>query len=293
MPIIANSEFGQVHRVSTTEDIDVIEIKHQHCQAKLSLYGGQVLSWIPQGQKDIFWLSDTAAFEQGKAIRGGIPLCWPWFGRHFDDADNKFGNHGFARDNQWDIEDVVIDKDCVTITLVFQSENKHNLWPNAFNLSQTLSFGSTFKQSLTMINLGNDNALYTGALHSYFRVSSPKNTTVAKLSNAPFDDKLTAESYPPQPLLNGVGPIDRVYHSSENMQIDDSQWRRVIEVNASNTEQWVFWNPGVELANNMSDIHPNGEQEFICLEAANTNAKILVPGQKQSISQVINVIPYE
>ena len=288
---LLENEFGQVHQTRLPNEFSLLTIEHKCCQAKVSLYGGQVLSWNPKGQRDVFWLSDAAMFEQGKAIRGGIPLCWPWFGAHFDDKDNKEGNHGFARGKNWQVSDICINEKSVDITLTLQGVNTHSLFPSSFELTQTLSFGETLKQSLTMINLSNRDAYYTGALHSYFSVSAPENITINALSDAPFDDKLTGQSYAPQLLVNGVGPVDRVYHSNKLMKIMDKKWQRTIEVSANNTKQWVFWNPGVDLANTMIDIHPSGEQEFICLEAANTQKQRLVSGKAVTMSQEIKVIP--
>ncbi len=289
--ILASDEFGQVQQVNVTDDLASLVIEHQSCQAKVSLYGGQVLSWQPAGQRDVFWLSEMANFEQGKAIRGGIPLCWPWFGAHPDDSENKVGNHGFARTALWQVSDIRLDKSGIEITLTFQGENKHDLWPNACKLTQVLSFGCQFTQTLTMSNLSDEDAFYSGALHSYFCVSAPENITIDTLNDVPFDDKLTAMSCPAQLLVNGAGPVDRVYHSNKVMQITDHKWQRTIEVSASNTKQWVFWNPGVEIANSMADIHAHGEQEFVCLEAANTQRQLLASGKTLTISQAIRVIP--
>lgn len=292
MSVLVNSEFGQVQQIKLSNDVMSLVIEHNNCQAKVSLYGGQVLSWKPTGQQDVFWLSKTSPFEQGKAIRGGIPLCWPWFGSHPDDIDNKAGNHGFAREKNWQVDDIGINKELVSITLTLQGNNMHSWWPNAFKLTQVLSFGLTFSQSLTVSNLSDEDAYYTGALHSYFRVSSPENIIIDTLDEAKFYDKLTDKHYPPQVLTNGVGPVDRIYQSNKKIQLIDSQFQRVIEVNASNTAQWVFWNPGVTLANNMADIHLNGEQEFVCLEAANTDSQLLESGQSQTISQTVKIIPH-
>ena len=291
MSVLVKNEFGQVQQLNLTSEFASLTIEHQCCQAKVSLYGGQVLSWKPKGQRDVFWLSDKATFEQGKAIRGGIPLCWPWFGAHPKDINNNAGNHGFAREQLWQVSDITVSEEGVEISLVFQGDNMRAIWPNACKLMQVLSFGETFTQSLTMSNLSDEDAYYTGALHSYFRVSAPENISVDGLNDAPFDDKLTGQSYSPTPLVNGVGPVDRIYHSNKVMQITDSKWQRTIEVNASNTQQWVFWNPGENVANSMADIHARGEQEFVCLEAANTNMQLLASGKSLTISQVITVTP--
>lgn len=290
MVTIEKNNFGQIQQQHLENDLSILVIEHQCCQAKVSLYGGQVLSWQPTDHNDIFWLSKSATFEHGKAIRGGIPLCWPWFGSHPDDAKNNAGNHGFARGNLWQVEQVNINEIDVEVVLVFQGQKMHKLWPNAFKLRQVLNFGKSFSQSLTMHNLSKEDAYFSAALHSYFAVSSPETITLDTLSDVAFDDKLTGQSYPAQYLANGVGPIDRVYHSNKTVSIVDSKWQRTIEVTACNSKQWVFWNPGKEIADNMADIHQHGEQEFVCLEAANTEPQLLASGDSYTMSQQINVL---
>jgi len=290
MTVLASNDFGQIHQEDLANDFSILTIEHEQCQAKLSLYGGQVLSWQPNGHNDIFWLSKSAIFEQGKAIRGGVPLCWPWFGSHPDDSDNRAENHGFARGNIWKVEQLNITEENVEVILVFQGQKMHNLWPYAFKLKQVLSFGKSFSQSLTMSNLSEDDAYVSAALHSYFAVSSPESISLDTLSDAAFDDKLTGQSCQAQHLVNGVGPIDRVYHSNKTINIIDKNWQRTVKVKANNTKQWVFWNPGVELANSMADIHKHGEQEFVCLEAANTQPQLLASGESYTMSQQVNVL---
>jgi len=287
--LLAKNEFGQVYQVDLSQDLSALVVEHSRVKAKISLYGGQVLSWQPSGEKDVFWLSKDSAFEQGKAIRGGIPLCWPWFGSHPNDNENKADNHGFARTQVWQVDYVDISKQGVEVCLNWQGENMNDLWPFACQLKQVLSFGRSFKQVFQMKNLSDIDAYYTGALHSYFSISSPKNIKVAALEQASFDDKLTEQRCQPQLLENGVGPIDRIYHTKNVMSIVDSQWQRIIELKATNTQQWVFWNPGAELANNMADIHHNGEQEFVCLEAANTEMQLISAGKSVKMEQEISV----
>ena len=289
MKMLAENNFGQVQQVMLSADIPALVINHPNAQAKVSLYGGQVLSWQPKDQDDVFWLSKNSTYEQGKAIRGGVPLCWPWFGAHPEDGEGKAGNHGFARNQLWQLDNIDINEQGVAIHLSWQGSNMSELWPFACQLKQTLCFGQAFKQSLQMTNLGSSDTYYTGALHSYFCVSSPENIKIPALAQASFDDKLTGKLYPPQVLENGVGPIDRIYHTDNVMSIVDNGLQRIIELKTSNTKQWVFWNPGTELANNMADIHTHGEQEFVCLEAANTQMQLLPAGKSAIIAQEISV----
>jgi glucose-6-phosphate 1-epimerase len=290
--LLAKNEFGQVHQVELSKGLPALVIEHSLTNAKVSLYGGQVLSWQPKAERDVFWLSNDSAFEVGKAIRGGIPLCWPWFGTHPDDAENKFGNHGFARTSLWEVDTIDITNQGVEVSLYLKRKNVNDLWPFACQLKQTLFFGRTFKQNLQMKNFSDLDAYYTGALHSYFSISSPKAIKVDELSHATFDDKLTGKTHSPKLLKNGLGPVDRIYHTNNKVKIVDNVWKRAIEIKAKNTQQWVFWNPGIEIANNMVDIHQDGEQEFICLEAANTQMQLLPAGKCLAIEQEISILNY-
>ncbi|MCP4986173.1 MAG: D-hexose-6-phosphate mutarotase [Colwellia sp.] len=267
-----------------------LDICHAHCQATLSLYGGQVLSFKPNGHKDVLWLSDNAQYQTGKAIRGGIPLCWPWFGENDKQSSRqKADKHGFARQLPWQIESTAADESGVTLILVLKGENQHPLWPNAYQLTQTIFFGKSFKQSLAMRNLSEKDAQYSTALHSYFTVSQPKNVTIDALTGVTFDDKLTGRSSQQSQAVSCIGEIDRVYHSRDKMTLIDHLWQRKIEVSNHNCQQWILWNPGTELANTMADIHSGGEQEYVCLEAANSTWQELPAGETVTISQEIEV----
>lgn len=291
--LLAKNGFGQVHQVKLSQDLFALEIEHLAVKAKISLYGGQVLSWQPNDEKEVFWLSKNATFEQGKAIRGGIPLCWPWFGSHPNDSENKWGNHGFAREQIWQIDNIDILEQGVEVILSWQGNNMNALWPHACQLKQVLFFGRSFKQTLHMNNLSQSDAYYTGALHSYFTVSSPENVKVAALEQASFYDKLADQVFKPQPLENVTGPVDRIYYTNDVMNIIDEAWKRTIKLKSVNAEQWVFWNPGRDTANKMADIHNNGEQEFFCLEAANTEMQLLSAGKWTTMSQEISIINHE
>lgn len=289
IPLKAN-----IHQENNTEGFQGLSIAHVNCTAQVSLYGGQVLRFKPNGHKEVFWLSEQASYQTGKAIRGGIPLCWPWFGANDKESKDqiqqqKAGNHGFARQLPWEIEDISADVSGVTVVLVLAGENQHPLWPNAYKLKQTLFFGKSFKQTLSMSNLSSEDAQYSAALHSYFMVSKPENITIDALTGVNYDDKLTGESNVQQQAVSCVGEIDREYHSSDKMVIVDNHWQRKIAITSEQCQQWVLWNPGTELANTMADVHSGGEQEYVCLEAANSKWQALPAGKTVVISQEITV----
>jgi glucose-6-phosphate 1-epimerase len=288
--IIAENEFGQVKRVSLTEQINTLEITHNTCTAKISLYGGQVLAWQPVNQKPVFWLSKDVIFEQGTAIRGGIPLCWPWFGPYQAPSGERAGNHGFARQRNWQLDDVTINKENIEVTLYLSGSDEHTLWPHQYQLKQVLIFSECFVQNLFISNLSSQAFEYSGALHSYFAVSNPENTLVTPLAEFMFDDKVTGKKQQSAPLDNCLGEVDRIYYGNKVCSIEDKQWQRTIKVSSTNFQQWVLWNPGVELANNMKDIHQGAENEFVCLEAANTNKHLVDANETVMIGQKISLV---
>lgn len=292
---LLKNDFAQVTSITipfaeSDNGLEGIDICHQHCQARLSLYGGQVLSFTPKDHRDVFWLSDSSHFQTGKAIRGGIPLCWPWFGANDKQkqGDNA-AKHGFARQLPWQVSSINADEDKVTLVLTLFGENQHPLWPNAYQLVQTLVFGKCFSQRLAMSNLSSQDAQYSAALHSYFAVSSPENIVIDALTGVNYDDKVARISSVQQSSVSCVGEIDRIYHSSATMTLIDHHWQRKIEITSNNCQQWILWNPGKKLANTMADIHLNGENEYVCLEAANSVWQNLPAGETITIGQEIIV----
>jgi glucose-6-phosphate 1-epimerase len=287
--IIAENEFGQIKQVSLTEQISMLEITHDTGTAKISLYGGQVLAWQPVNEQPVFWLSENAIFEQGTAIRGGIPLCWPWFGPYQAPSGETAGNHGFARQRNWQLDEVTIEKNSVTVALFLSGLNDHPLWPHQYQLKQQLIFSKQFEQRLFISNLSSKAFEYSAALHSYFAVSAPENITVPPLSAFPFDDKVTGKEQQLTALENCCGEVDRIYYSNEVCSIEDKQWQRTIKVSSTNCQQWVLWNPGAELANKMKDLHVGAENEFVCLEAANTNIHVVEANETVMIGQTVSL----
>jgi len=290
--ILLGNSFGSIKQSHLNDEVSTININHKLGCAVISLHGGQVLSWQPSNQQPVFWLSEKAEFRKDKAIRGGIPLCWPWFGP-YNKADISGGNHGFVRQRYWQLAGLEMGQAEVKVTLELCGENEHDLWPSKFKIQQQLIFSDCFEQQLIIENLTDKEICHSIALHSYFAVSHPKNVTVSSLSECFFDDKINGELQQRDELTSCIGPIDRIYHSttdeSISQQIVDSRWQRKINVRASNCQQWVLWNPGKDIAQAMPDIHSDGENEYVCLEAANTQWQTVAPMSKVSIGQQIQV----
>ncbi|TWX66091.1 D-hexose-6-phosphate mutarotase [Colwellia sp. C1TZA3] len=291
LEVLLENKFGRIELYDLAKGLQALRFVHQKGQGSVSLYGGQVLSWQPTGQQPVFWLSNTSHYHSGKAIRGGVPLCWPWFGGEVKLPNgelNKVSNHGFARQSQWQIADIKLLMSGVEITLSLTGEQISPHWPAAFALRQTLVFDESFMQTLTMNNLSQQTLEYTGALHSYFCVGNAQETQIPRLNNVAYDDKLSGSNGQQLALKNCFGPIDRIYHSSNSMVIVDHKWQREIEVSSQGCQQWVLWNPGKD-AKTMADLHVHGENEFVCLEAANTHWQAIASQSSVSISQTIKV----
>jgi len=291
LQVLLENEFGRIEKIQLDDGLQALRFVHQKGQGSVSLYGGQVLSWQPEGQQPVFWLSKDSHYSQGKAIRGGIPICWPWFGGEVKLANGNIAttsNHGFARQSQWQVADITMSAAAVEITLSLQGEHFSPHWPGACQLTQTLVFAESFQQTLQMKNLSAHTLEYTGALHSYFCVGSPDKTEIPALNHLTFDDKLTGELAQKSILNNCRGPIDRIYHGNASMVIVDHQWQRELEVSSQGCQQWVLWNPG-ETAQAMADVHARGEHEFVCLEAANTRWQTIASQGTVSISQSVKV----
>ena len=291
LEVLLENELGRIELYELAKGLQALRFVHQKGQGSVSLYGGQVLSWQPSGQQPVFWLSRASHYHSGKAIRGGVPLCWPWFGGEVKLPNgelNKVSNHGFARQSQWQVADIKLLMSGVEITLSLTGEQISPHWPAAFSLTQRLVFGESFMQTLTMKNLSQQTVEYTGALHSYFCVGNAQETQIPALNDVLYDDKISGSNGQKLALKNCLGPTDRIYHSSNSMVIVDHKWQREIEVSSQGCQQWVLWNPGKD-AKAMGDLHTQGENEFVCLEAANTRGQAIASQSDISISQTIKL----
>ena len=146
--VLKQTEFARVSSEKMNGNIEILTITHPNCTASISVYAGHVLTWQPTGQKPVLWLSDNAEYSLGKAIRGGIPICWPWFGPKLDDSGTNIGSHGFARNNLWQLEHIDISEQAVELELTFSGENLHKHWSSPFVLKQTLTLGQSADSTL-------------------------------------------------------------------------------------------------------------------------------------------------
>ncbi|MDH5572565.1 MAG: D-hexose-6-phosphate mutarotase [Gammaproteobacteria bacterium] len=253
-------------------DIPVVEVHNEQASAIISLQGAQVLSWIPAGEEEVIWVSDDAKFAPGKSVRGGVPVCWPWFGPHADNS--AFPAHGFARTVLWQVSDtrsLSAGETQVTFKLDTQQldENTQKMWPLATMAEFRLTISSSLKIELTTFNYSEQAITIGQALHTYFKVDNVASTTVLGLEGKDYLDKTDGLKRKTQ-----TGPVtisaevDRVYlQTSDDNIINDGKRKIIIKKQGSHST--IVWNPWVDVATKMGDLGKDGYLKMLCVESAN------------------------
>lgn len=290
-----NNTFGITNQLSFSEEKHMIvaNIETKYARAKISLYGAQVLSFTPKDERDLLFLSQNAIYQNGKAIRGGIPICWPWFGSHPD--NNGLPSHGFARLSNWKVVQTSSNNNEVQIQLQLKnSEATEALWPYKFETLINLSIGKSLKLNLTTINKDDKAFTISSALHSYLNISDSEKVKLEGLENTEYrDDVLYTTSLQKESLLSIKGEVDRQYFdTSAACTINDSQYKRKLRISKDGSKVTVVWNPGNELAAKMSDLGDKEYQNMLCVEAANSmNDSITIQAKEShSLSTSIELI---
>ena len=260
--------------------IPVIDIKNQYGSAIISLQGAHVLSWIPQGEEDVIWLSEDAKFAPGKSVRGGIPVCWPWFGAHETSSD--FPAHGFARTTPWEVVCMETLKDGrtrITFTTEPQPDNEH-MWPPQTTVIYQLTIGKKLQMELVTQNNGAEPVTIGQALHTYFRIGDVSKVFLHGLDDTEYLDKL--ENFKRK---HQHGPIhvdreiDRIYlNTVSECVIEDRSLKRNIVINKCGSHSTVVWNPWQATAEKMGDLGEDGYRKMLCVESCNAADDVVTIG---------------
>ncbi|HMG82530.1 MAG TPA: D-hexose-6-phosphate mutarotase [Ferruginibacter sp.] len=292
-----NQQFGhskQIEFSTTKGELPIVTLTNQYATTVISLYGAQIISYIPKGEKDILWMSDKSLFQEGKAIRGGIPICFPWFGPNPEDS--KKPQHGFARLSTWSVKTTTASPEgAVSVTLLLQdSPATKTLWPFSFMAEIIVTIDTQLKLTLRCTNTDDKTFTYSDALHSYFNVSDIGNISIEGLLHATyFPAGIDTGTQQQEKLLTITKEENRRYlDHTETCIVYDKGYKRNIRVGKAGSKTTVVWNPGVETTKTMSDMSPDGYKTFICVEAANAFNNIieLHPGESFSLSTIIRSI---
>ena len=267
-------------------------IRNSFASAELYLHGAHLTSFQPNGGREVLWVSDLAEYQTGKAIRGGIPICWPWFGPHPSDPDKP--NHGFARTTLWEVFETTHMTNATRLVLGLTSDEATRcLWPHEFELTLTVEIGQELRVALTTSNASDENCEVSAALHSYFQTSDVDQVRLLGLEDAEYVDKLQDHA---RCFQSGVvtidREIDRVYLGKpDTLTIEDSGFGRNIMIQSGGSASTIVWNPWVDKAIRTEDFPDAGFRKMICVETANAidDLRVIKPGYDHTLSQVISV----
>jgi len=277
----------RVQRLDDRGDLPLIALLAPGGRALVCLQGAHVIDYQPSGQPPLLWLSDQTPFKVGLPIRGGIPLCWPWFGDHPQDA--TLPAHGLARARRWQLVDSAADASSTRLRLrLEQDSTTRQLWPYAFRLELLIQLDQQLSLTLTCHNPNDRPMPISEALHSYFRVADIAPVEVGGLLGCRYRDKLEQMAVKVQQTpLTLDGETDRVYLDTRaTITLDDPGLRRQIRIAKSGSDSTVVWNPWRERSARMPDMSTDGYRTMLCVESANAadNALEIGAGQSHSLS---------
>lgn len=272
-PDILNEKFsipGSVAFLREAHGAVVARVTNPQGAATLARQGAQVLTWAPAGQPPVVWLSPDARFTAGKSLRGGIPVCWPWFGAHPADATKPA--HGFARNLDWKMVETTRLRDATRATLRFVPEEaQHALWPHGAELTLAVTVGERLRLELTTRNTGTDAFTLTQALHTYFHVGDIGAVRVDGLSGKTYVDRLAGDARIRQEgPVTVAGEVDRIYLDcpGDTVIVDEALKRR-IRISKQGSSSYVVWNPWAEKGAKFGDMGENGYRRMLCVETTN------------------------
>lgn len=259
-------------------------------RAAISPHGGQLLSWQPTGQAEVLWLSANTR-RAPQAIRGGVPVCWPYFGRQ--GQSGEVPQHGHARLSQWHWVDAAEGDDgAVIIDLALPADPR-----TALSLRQRLHIGSALQQTLITENHSQTPVEFTQALHSYFAVGDALRVRLQGVDGLRYEDKLAGGDHrqsgdwqldaPATP-----GRADRIFATrGEPVALHDEAQGRWLHIESKGSRSLVVWNPGETGEATLPDVPAGSWREFVCVEVANAgdDAIVLAPGARHRLSQRISI----
>lgn len=263
-------------------------------EAEVYLHGAHVTHYRPHGHRPVLFMSASSWFEPGKPIRGGVPICFPWFGPRADDPSAP--GHGFARLNEWTVTGAVR-LDDGSLSLTFQlgpDERSRSLWPHEFELTYVVAIGQSLQTMLQVRNTGSAAFRFEEALHSYFEVGDVRQVAIAGLRGTPYLDQLQGrrELVQQEDQLRFTAETDRIYRPTAGPYVlTDIEGGRRITVSKRGSNSTVVWNPWVNKSRAMPDFGDEEWPGMVCIETCNVadQAVTLRPGEAHEMVAVVGV----
>ena len=274
-----------------------LDVATPHATAQVYLHGAHVAAWQPaHAAAPVLWMSAHSVFRPDKPIRGGVPICFPWFGPHRQDPDVPA--HGFGRLTPWTLCDAGQGRDgSIMLTLTLEGDNVSQVWPHYFHADLRVVIGPALTLSLAVHNTDTIPFTFEEALHTYFAVGNIEQVAVTGLEATDYLDKVDGGSRSRQDgPVRFNGETDRVYlDTGSPCVIEDPIARRRITIAKWGSSCTVVWNPGVHKARAMADFGDDEWPGMLCIETANVGpaAVTLRPGDRHSMTAQISVEPAE
>ena len=269
-----------------------VRITSPQAGGEMYLHGAHVSSWKPSGGEEVLFVSSRSHWDDGRAIRGGVPVCFPWFGDKADDP--KAPAHGFARTKAWQLESIVPGRDAATVSMFTESdESTKRWWPADFRLVHRATFGRELSLELVLTNTGERALRFEEALHAYYRVGHIEKVRVRGLDGVHYVDKTDRnQKKTQQGDIMITTETDRVYLNTEHeVELEDPVSRRLVRVAKENSLTSVVWNPWAQKARALSDLGDDEWKQMICIETSNVGdfAVDLAPGQQHTTKAIVSV----
>jgi glucose-6-phosphate 1-epimerase len=279
-----------------------VQITSSLGEGEMYLHGAQVTSWKPhsrepQGGDDVLFLSSKSRWEDGQAIRGGIPVCFPWFRANVNDPQAPA--HGVVRTKEWQLASIVENRNAengngVTVSMFTESDERtRRWWPGEFRLVHRVTFGAELSLELVCTNTGTTALRFEEALHTYNRVADVQDARVQGLDTVRFLDNTDGNKEKTQ---HGdvaiVSRTDNAYLNTDHaVDLSDPKMNRGIRLTKANSLSTVVWNPWRDGAVKLHDLGDGEWTQFLCVEASNIlgAAVNLAPGQEHSMTAVLSV----
>ncbi|OOF34468.1 D-hexose-6-phosphate mutarotase [Salinivibrio costicola] len=266
------------------QSVPILRVSHPSCAATISLFGGHLLSFAPTGESSLVWMSRNAVYDAQTPLRGGVPICWPWFGQ------SGSPSHGFARRQMWQLAQVDEQPDGVIVQLkLSESAQSMALWPHRFEATITFTLTQKATISLAVTNTDQHDWRMGGALHSYLTVADSEQAYIDGVGNQYLDNFSAGAAQPAPGKVTFESPVDRIYTGArDTLSLTDPAGNRRVYVTNQGATSAVIWNPGQAASVQMADMDDDGYQHFVCIEAALEQPDTLVsPGQTYTLATTL------
>lgn len=275
---------GQLEFIAGKGGLPMIQVKTAKAKALISLHAGQVLSYQPAGEADdVMFLSEKAYYQDGKAIKGGAPVCWPWFGA--DPEGKGRPGHGLVRNRGWNMvaAEALANGDIKVTVGLDDTPETQAIWPHAFSLRQEIIIGDTLNLSLITRNTSKEKFNITQAFHTYFKVGDIARAKVTGLAGCDYLDKAGGGNTQKHQTGDVTidAEVDRIYLNVGNtLTIDDAALNRRIQITSQGSKTAVVWNPWEKIARDMADLEDDDYKRLLCVETTNAanDVREVAPG---------------